>query len=77
MLGGSWEREGYLGFITHPWLALFFSRVAGKLIVTEVSSSWRGENAYTGQFLAVTPTLGVDFGNKVASTTHANVRLHC
>ena len=77
MLGGSWEGEGCLGFVTHPWLALFFSRIAGKLIVTEVSSSWQGKNknACAGQFLAVKPTLGVDFVDVVTSTTHANVRL--
>jgi hypothetical protein len=77
VLGGSWEREGCLGFVAHPWLALFFLHVAGKLIVMEVSSSWRGKNACAGQFLVVRPTLGVDFGNIVVSTTHANVRLHC
>jgi hypothetical protein len=60
-----------------PWLALFFSRIAGTLIVTEVSSSWQGKNknACAGQFLAVKPTLGVDFVDVVTSTTHANVRL--
>jgi hypothetical protein len=54
------------------WLALFFSRVARKLIVMVVSSSWRG-----GQFLAVKQTLGVDFGNVVARTSHAKVPLRC
>ena len=52
----------------HPWLALFFSRVTRKLIVMEVSSSWPGKNACTGQFLAVKPTLGVDFWQR--SGTH-------
>jgi hypothetical protein len=59
----------------HPWLALFFARVAGKLIVTEVSSSLRGKNACAGQFLAVKPTLGVDFSGVVAHTSHTNVPL--
>jgi hypothetical protein len=61
----------------HPWLALFFSRVAEKLIVMEVSSSWRGENACAGQFLAVKATLDVDFGDVVACTSHTNVPLRC
>ena len=61
----------------HPWLALLFSRIAGKLIGTEVSSSWRGKNASEGQFLVVKPTLGVDFGNVVARRSNANVPLRC
>ena len=60
-----------------PQLALFFLRVVGKLIVTEVSSSWRRKNACAGHFLAIKPTLGVDSVGLVASTTHANVRLRC
>jgi hypothetical protein len=34
-----------------------------------------GGNGCAGQFLWVKPTLGVDFGNVVAGTTHANVPL--
>jgi hypothetical protein len=70
-LGCGWGGDG------HPWLALCFSHIARKLIVTEVLSSWRGKNACEGQFLEVKPTLGVDFGNVVAHTTHANVQLRC
>ncbi len=41
-----------------------------------VTTSWRrGENGCAGRFLWVKPTLGVDFGDVVAHTTHANVPL--
>jgi hypothetical protein len=35
------------------------------------------ENGCAGRFLWVKPTLGVDFGDVVAGTTHANVPLRC
>ena len=74
MSGGSWEREG------RGWASLACPVLLARrreVIVTEVSSSWQGENAWAGQFLAVKQTLGVDFSNVVACMSHANVPLHC
>ncbi len=46
-----------------------------RVTMMEIASSWHGKNACEGRFLEVKPTLGVDFGDVVARTSHANVPL--
>ena len=55
--------------------AYFLVEETQRVTMMEIASSWCGKNAYDGRFLEVKPTLGVDFGNVVARTSHANVPL--
>ena len=73
MLGGVLQRGG--GALLGRRTAYFLVEETQRVTMMEIVSSWRGKNACAGQFLEVKPTLGVDFGNVVARTTHANVRL--
>ena len=50
--------------------------IGARTTIRKILYFFGGGNGCAGQFLWVKPTLGVDFGNVVAGTTHANVPLH-
>ena len=66
------------GGVLLGWMTAYFLMEATQHVtMMEIASSWRGKNACGGQFLEVKPTWGVDFGDVVARTSHANVPLRC
>ncbi len=65
------------GFLLGRTTAYFFVEETQHVTMMEIASLWHGKNACEGQFLEVKPTLDVDFGDIVASTTQANVPLRC
>ena len=65
------------GVLLGQTTAIVFVEESQGVTMIEIHHRGMGEMRVMVIFLKVKPMLGVDFGNVVARTSHANVRLRC